>query len=75
MRSLFKGVGMSALIAALALACASSVTGCSSSSDHGSENVTGTVSMQLTGQTNGNTYRLRNARFDVTGPQNITLDS
>jgi hypothetical protein len=31
--------------------------------------------MQLTGQTNGNTYRLRNARFDVTGPQNITLDS
>jgi hypothetical protein len=68
-----KGVGMSVLLGALVLAV--SVAGCSSSGDSNTESQLGKVSMQLTGQTNGNTYRLRNARFDVTGPTNTVLDS
>ena len=73
MKCLHKGVGPLALLAALALSVAAG--GCSSASDAGRETATGKVSMQLTGQTNGNSYRLRNARFDVAGPQSITLDS
>jgi hypothetical protein len=71
MKCLRMGVGV--LLGAFVLATA--VAGCSSNADSGAESQTGKVSMQLTGQTNGNSYRLRNARFDVTGPTNITLDS
>jgi len=73
MKCLRKGVGVSVLLGVLALTA--SVTGCSSGGDQGAESETGKVSMQLTGQTNGNTYRLRNARFDVTGPTATVLDS
>lgn len=73
MKCFQKGVGLGALVAALALSAAT--MGCSSTGDAGAESNTGKVSMQLTGQTNGNSYRLRNARFDVTGAQTVTLDS
>ena len=73
MKCLHKGVGMGALFAALAASVAT--IGCSSANSESAESNTGKVSMQLTGQTNGNTYRLRNARFDVTGTQSLTLDS
>ena len=73
MKCLRKGVGVGVLLGVLALTA--SVTGCSSGGDQGAESETGKVSMQLTGQTNGNTYRLRNARFDVTGPTMTVLDS
>lgn len=65
------------LVFALAFG-ALSMAGCASdASDHGSEhgeNV-GTLALSLTGQTNGTTYRLRNAIFDITGPTNVSLSS
>src|SRR5450755_873675 len=73
MKCLRKGVGMGVLLGVLALTA--SVTGCSSGGDQGAESETGKVSMQLTGQTNGNSYRLRNAHFDVSGPTSTVLDS
>lgn len=36
---------------------------------------TGTLRMALTGQSNGITYRLRSATFDIAGPNTTTLDS
>lgn len=55
-----------------------SAAGCASNAgDHGSEhgeNV-GTLALALTGQTNGTTYRLRNAIFDITGPTTLSLSS
>ena len=75
MKRLRMATGISVLVGALALALAASVVGCSSSADVSSEAQLGTVSMQLTGQTNGNSYRLRNARFDVAGPTQTVLDS
>jgi len=74
MKCLCKGVGMGVLFGVLALTA--SVTGCSSAGDQGTESQTGKVSMRLTGQTNGDSYRLRNARFDVTGGSTpVVLDS
>jgi hypothetical protein len=54
-----------------------SLTGCASHDDSARENdgSYGTVVLSLTGQTNGTTYRLRQAIFEVTGPTNATLNS
>lgn len=65
------------LVFALTLA-AGSVAGCASNAgDHGGnhEGDVGTLALSLSGQTNGNTYRLRNATFDIVGPTTTTLDS
>jgi hypothetical protein len=58
-------------------ATALSLTGCASHDDAARENdgSYGTVVLSLTGQTNGTTYRLRQAIFDVAGPTNATLNS
>jgi hypothetical protein len=54
-----------------------SLAGCASHDDAAGENEGsyGTVVLSLTGQTNGTTYRLRQAVFEVTGPTNTTLNS
>jgi hypothetical protein len=54
-----------------------SLTGCASHDDARGEQEGsyGTVVLSLTGQTNGTTYRLRQAVFEVTGPTNTTLNS
>lgn len=71
---------LSGLTVAVALALSSSVfgvAGCSSDGDKaGAEEAAfGTMAMSLTGQTNGTTYRLRNALFEVSGPTHALLDS
>jgi hypothetical protein len=73
MKCLRKAWGISLCFAVLGATVA--ISGCSSGAERGSEAATGTVSMQLTGQTNGNSYRLRNARFEVLGPTMAVLDS
>ncbi len=73
MNYLREAMGFSVLVGVFA--AAASVGGCSSRADPSSEAQNGAVSMQLTGQTNGNSYRLRNARFDVSGPTMTVFDS
>jgi len=52
------------------------MTGCASAGDDAAnEGSYGTVAMSLTGQTNGTTYRLRNALFEIAGPSSTLLDS
>lgn len=54
-----------------------SLAGCASHDDAQGEQAGsyGTVVLSLTGQTNGTTYRLRQAVFQVAGPTNTTLTS
>lgn len=56
-----------------------SVSGCASGSGDKGESAhegdVGTLALALTGQTNGTTYRLRNAIFDIAGPTMTTLNS
>src|SRR5258706_3157566 len=66
---------MSGRVLLVIAALAPAIVGCSSSPDKEAEGATGAISMSLVGQTGANTYRLRNARFDVTGPSTTSLDS
>jgi len=63
------------ILGALLAAIVPTFTGCSSATDPVTEGRTGSVNMTLTGQANGTTYRLRNARFAVSGPSSLVLDS
>jgi hypothetical protein len=57
-------------------ALASPLMGCGSSGAPGAKNkAMGTIRMTLTAQTNGTTYRLRNAIFDISGVVSLSLDS
>jgi hypothetical protein len=62
-------LALAAMLAAIALV--PSFLGCGPAQDA----PTGSVNMKLTGITNGTTYRLRNARFNISGASTTVLDS
>jgi len=60
----------------LAALGAPAFTGCSSNADHGSQESVGTLKLNLTStSSSGNHYRLRNAIFQVNGPDDVVLFS
>jgi hypothetical protein len=73
MKSIRLGISLALLGVAFPLF---SSAACNSGGDDTQEPVeAGTLRMSLTGQTNGTTYRLRNAIFEIAGPSSTLLDS
>lgn len=67
------GIGLGICLAVLV--GSSALVGCSSDPARAEEGELGNISLNLVGQTAGNTYRLRNGLFTVSGPTNTVLDS
>jgi hypothetical protein len=67
------GLVFALCVGALSLTACASGSGDKAPSAH--DGNVGTLALALTGQTNGTTYRLRNAIFDIAGPTMTTLDS